>query len=263
MLFWLKKAVSYWLMPLPFCLALLVAGLVLLRSARHPRLARGLIVAGVILLLTLSQEQVGFALLRPLENVYPAQPEVPAGSPVPAPLAACRAIVVLGGGHADSPGLTATQKLSSSATARLVEAVRLARLVPDATLILSGPAAGSGATHASVLAAAAKSLGIDPRRIVLIDTARDTDDEVQEIRRRLGSDTPFALVTSAWHMPRAMGLMHRAGLKALPCPTDYLAKANSDLRIADWTFSLGGLERSTWAVYERLGTLWAKIQGKI
>ena len=263
MLFWLKKAVSYWLMPLPFCLALMIAGVLLLRSARWSRLGRQLLIAGVLLLLILSNKQVGIALLRPLENQYPAIPELPAGAPLPAPLAACHTIVILGGGHADAPGLSATNKLSTSATARLMEGVRLARLLPDATLIVSGPGAGDGATHASVLAAAAVSLGIEPRRIVQIDTARDTDDEAQELKRRLGPHTPFALVTSAWHMPRAVALMRRAGLNPLPCPADFLAQAGADRRAGDWLFDLSGLERSTWAVYERLGTAWARLQGKI
>ena len=90
-----------------------------------------------------------------------------------------------------------------------------------------------------------------------------TDDEAQAVRRRLGPDAPIALVTSAWHMPRAIGLMRRAGLQPLPCPTDYLAQPNAEWRAADWACDLTGLERSTWAIYERLGTTWARWQGKI
>lgn len=263
MLFWLKKAVSYSLMPLPFCLALMLAGLLLLRSTRWPKAGHRLLCTGVLLLLILSNKQVGQALLRPLESQYAAMPELTPGTPIPAPLAACRAIVVLGGGHSDQAGLSAVNQLSSSALSRLTEGVRLARLLPDATLIVSGPRMGTGATHASVLAAAAVSLGIDPRRIAQIDTARDTDDEVQAVKQRLGPGVPFALVTSAWHMPRAVALMRRAGLAPLPCPADFLTRAGGELHASDWLFDLSGLQQSTWAVYERLGTAWAKLQGKI
>jgi uncharacterized SAM-binding protein YcdF (DUF218 family) len=263
MLFWLKKAVAYWLMPLPFCLLVMIAGLLLLRSDRWRRTGRGLLVTGVLLLLFLSNKQVGRALLRPLETRYPGLPEIAAGTPVPAPLQACRAIVVLGGGHSDRPGLAANNQLSSAALSRLAEGVRLARLLPDAPLFVSGPAAGSGATHASVLAAAAVALGLDPKRLVQIDTARDTDDEAQEVRRRLGPGVPFALVTSAWHMPRAVALMRRAGLAPLPCPADFLTRANGQTRAGDWLCDLSGLEQSTWAIYERLGMTWARLQGKI
>lgn len=263
MLFWLKKAVSYWLMPLPFCLALIIAGLLLLRSTRWPRAGRRLLIAGVLLLLVLSNKQVGRALLRPLEDQYPPMPELAAGVPVPPTLAACRTIVVLGGGHNDQAGLSATSQLSSSALARIVEGVRLARLLPNATLVVSGPKMGHGVTHASVLAAAAASLGIESRRIVQIDTARDTDDEAQAVKRLLGPGEPFVLVTSAWHMPRAMALMRRAGLNPLPCPTDFLTRTKGEGRAGDWLFDLSGLQQSTWAIYERLGSLWAKLQGKI
>jgi len=131
-------------------------------------------------------------------------------------------------------------------------------------LIVSGPASGkTGATHASVLATAAVSLGIDPRRIVQIDTARDTDDETQAVKQRLGTQTPFALVTSAWHMPRAMGLMQRAGLSPVPCPVDFLCRTSDETHVSDWLFDLSALYQSTWAIHERLGITWAKLQGKI
>jgi uncharacterized SAM-binding protein YcdF (DUF218 family) len=250
-------------MPLPLCLALMIAGLLLLRSARWPKAGRRLLATGALLLLVLSNKQVGVALLRPLEERYPALPEFAPGATLPSRLAACQAIVVLGGGHSDQAGLSALTQLSASALSRLTEGVRLARLCPNATLIVSGPAMPGGATHASVLAAAAVSLGIDPRRIVQIDTARDTDDEVQEIRRRLGPSKPFALVTSAWHMPRAMGLMRRAGLDPLPCPADFVSRANTARHAGDWLCDLSGLQQSTWGIYERLGTAWAKLQGKI
>ena len=48
MFFWLKKSVSFWLMPLPFCLTLLVMGLVLLWT-RRARLGRGLLVTATLL----------------------------------------------------------------------------------------------------------------------------------------------------------------------------------------------------------------------
>ncbi len=264
MLFWLKKAVSYWLMPLPFCVALMVAGMLLLRSQRHPKAGRRLVITGLLLLFILSNKQVGQALLQPLESQYTSQPKFSTSTPLPMPLAGCRAIVVLGGGHSDQAGLSALNQLSSSALSRIVEGVRLARLLPNATLIVSGPAMGkNSATHASVLAAAAVSLGIDPKRIVQIDTARDTDDEVQAVKQRLGTATPFVLVTSAWHMPRAMGLARRAGLSPLACPVDFQSRASSETHASDWLFDISGLEQSTWAVRERLGITWAKLQGKM
>jgi uncharacterized SAM-binding protein YcdF (DUF218 family) len=262
-MFWLKKAVTYVLMPLQFSLILVVTGLILLWFTRRTRTGRGLITAGVLLLLILSHKQVGLALLQPLESRYPAIPELAVGAALPADLAACRTIVVLGGGHADTPGLPAAQQLSASASSRLSEGVRLARILPDARLVLTGPGnSPGGETHAAVMARAATALGVSPDRLHLIDTPRDTEEEIAAVRTLLG-DAPVAVVTSAWHLPRTMAYAQKAELKAVPCPADFSARANPEFRWNDWTCDLTGLERSTKGIYERLGLLWARLRGRI
>src|SRR5580658_8249292 len=111
-LFGLKKFVSFWLMPLPFCLTLLLVGTCYLFSPRLNRLGRRLVVLGTVLLLLFSNKFVSTALILPLEQLYPAVPELSAPTPVPPRLTACRYIVVLGGGHGDVAALSATNKLS-------------------------------------------------------------------------------------------------------------------------------------------------------
>lgn len=262
-MFWLKKAVTFWLMPLNASLTLMILGAVLAFSPRWARAGRRIALAGLLLLLVASNRQVGLWLLGPLERTYPAIPEIPAGAPLPPALARCRYIVVLGGGHAEATALPATSRLSVYALGRITEAVRLARLLPDATIITSGPASAPGRTsHAAMLARAAISLGIAPDRFLCIDQARDTEDETYAVRERIGA-APFALVTSAWHMPRAMGLMRQAGLHPLACPADYHARAEDEFSWSDLQWGIDGLERTTWAVHERLGLLWGRLRGKI
>jgi uncharacterized SAM-binding protein YcdF (DUF218 family) len=262
MLFWLKKSVSFWLMPLPACLTLLVAGLVLSHRERWRRLGRILLTTGLALLIAFSNKAVSRWLIAPLEAAYPPIPELTQSSPVPAELAACRYIVVLGGGHGDVPGLSATNKLSTSGIGRLAECARLAQALPNTTVIFSGPSDGSGETHARVLARAAESLGVPARRIRLIETARDTEDEAQAVKAIAG-DAKVALVTSAWHMPRAAGLFRKAGVAALPCPSDYRGKSNPDFRWTDYSWDADSLDRSTFAVHESIGYFWAWLQGKV
>jgi uncharacterized SAM-binding protein YcdF (DUF218 family) len=260
MFFWLKKFLGFWLMPLPFCLLLLVAGLWLMRTTRRARLGRALAIAGVGLLVLLSNKIVSVWLVRPLETRYPAIPEIHADA-VPPALAACRYVVVLGSGNGNSPGLSATNQLSASALARLTEAVRLLRVLPDAKMIVSGPAEGTHASHATMLARAAESLGVDRARIVYIDRARDTEEESLAVRPLVG-EAPFALVTSAWHMPRAMALFRHSGLNPLPCPADFTSHGDDDLNWSDFFWETASLERSTWAVRERLGYVWIWLRGK-
>ena len=263
-MFELKKALSYLLMPLQLSLLLMLAGLALVWFSKRAQLGKSIATAGALLLLVLSHKQVGIALLQPLESQYPAVPELSAETSVPPSLAHCATIVILGGGHSSTSGLSATNRLSTSAASRLMEGVRLAHALPDAQLILTGPGLTSEdeETHGTVLAQAAQSLGVTPKRMLLLTSARDTEEEINALRERFG-DTPIALVTSAWHMPRTMAYARKVGLNALPCPADFTARPNDKFRWNDWTWDLTGLERSTKGIYERLGTLWARLRGRI
>ena len=261
MLFWLKKFLTFWLLPLPFCLTLLVVGLWLTRSAKRARLGRALLIAATVLLVLFSNITVSTWLVRPLEARYPAVPELSAGTPLPPALASCRFVVVLGAGNGNMPGLPATSELSTSAVSRLTEAVRLLRALPDARLVLSGPPDGDHPSHATMMARGAQSLGIAAERITLIELVRDTEDESLAVKKIAGG-APFALVTSAWHMPRAMALFHAAGLAPLPCPADYTAHPDGEFRWEGLLWDTASFERSTAAIHERLGYLWIWLRGK-
>ena len=261
MFFWLKKTVAFWLMPLPFSLALLATGFIALWLTRRKRLGYALLLGGTGLLFIFSNKFVSVQLVRPLEARYAPIPEFSSSSTVPPELAACRYVVVLGGGNGNTPGLSATNRLSTSALPRIVEGVRILRQLPSARLIVSGPGDGKNPTHATVLAEAAASLGIERERMVYIDQARDTEDEANAVKK-LAGDAPVALVTSAWHMPRAMALFRHAGLSAVPCPTNYSAHVGDPPGWPDLLWDLGSLERSTWAVRERIGYLWIWLRGR-
>lgn len=260
-MFLLKKFVTFWIMPLPFCLTLLVIGVFLLRSSTRAKTGRRFVLLGTLLLLFFSNRSISTWLIRPLEVAYSAAPEATESQALPPKLLACRFVVVLGGGHGDTPDLSAVNKLSTSARGRLAEGVRLVRLLPEAKLVTSGGGEPGQPSHAAVLAQAAISLGVEPERIARLDSPRDTEDESRAIRALVG-DQPFALVTSAWHMRRAMGWMKLAGLQAYPCPADYAERPNQKFRISDLGWDTESLGRSTWAVYERIGFLWLKLRGE-
>ena len=257
--FLLKKIISYWLMPLPACMVVAAVGWWLLRFPRAARLGRALVGTALLLVLLLGNRMVSVELLRPLESEYPAIPEMRAGEPPPPSLASCKYVVVLGGGHTDDPALPALGKLSTSALGRVSEAVRLLRVLPSAQLIVSGPGESGRPPHAAVLAAAAESLGVPAGRILLITEAHDTADESRAVKALVGG-ARVALVTSAWHMPRAEGLFRAAGVDALPCPADTMAKTDPRLRLEDFGWDIESMERSTWAAHEGLGILWNRLR---
>ncbi len=261
-MFELKKFISFWLMPLPFCLTLLTVGLILLMGTRRARLARGFLVAGVGLLGLFGNKMVSVALVRPIESTFPPIPELMVGQSPPADLARCRYVVVLGSGHSDTPGFSANNQLSSAGLARIVEGVRLLKILPEARLVVSGGGEPGYPTHAAVLGRVAAQLGVEPERILRIENVRDTEDEAKALRELIGP-APIALVTTAWHLPRATALFRTVGFEVLPCPTAFTARPHPNASWNEYSWSVESLERSTAAVRERIGFIWLRLRGKV
>ena len=260
MFFWIKKALTLPFLPLYFALGAGLVGVVLLWRRNGSRAGRWLVTGAVGVLLVFSNKGVALALLQPLEQRYPAVPEATSRTELPPPLQACEAIIVLGGGHGDAPTLSRVNQLSASSLARMTEAVRLSRLLPDAQVIFAGHHP-EGISHARVVSEAALSLGLDPARVVLFEQARDTGDEAAALFARMGT-RPVALVTSAWHMPRAVRTCEAAGAQVVPCPADFALKPGADTGLELLAWDLGALERSTRGIRERLGMLWLTLRGK-
>ena len=259
MLFWLKKALTLPFLPLYFSLFAGLIGTVLLWSKRQ-KTGRVLVTAAVLTLVVFTNKGVALLLLAPLETQYAAIPEAQVARNLPVQVLACHTIVVLGGGHSDTTELSRVNQLSTSSLSRLTEAVRLARLLPDAKLIVSGYNGPNHLSHAQILAEAALSLGVAPDRIVRLDTTRDTDDEARELAQRLKGE-PFLLVTSAWHMPRAMALCEKVGSHPVAAPADFMLRPGADTGWSLLAWDIGALERCTKAIHERLGLLWARLRG--
>jgi uncharacterized SAM-binding protein YcdF (DUF218 family) len=259
--FWLKKTIGYWLMPLPLVLLVAAIGTGLVLLSRWRRTGVALLVLAFLLLGATSNRAVGTWLVAPLETAHPALPALRQDS-LPASLRDVTAVVVPGGGHSATPDRSAVVSLSASALGRLTEGLRVARALPDARLVLCGPFdpdAPDAPSHAEVMARAAEELGFPRSRMVLLPHVRDTADEARETARILGP-ARIALATSAWHMDRAKAEFESAGLEVLPCPCDYVTRGPALDRWTDLGWDLGGLERSTKAVYETLGRAWQRLR---
>jgi len=255
---WLKPFLGGILAPLPVGLALVALGLWLRWRGQRPRLGRILLALGIAIPLLASNNGLGHVLIRQLEDQYPPAYHLPI-TPSPVTL---DFIAVLGGGHAENEQLLWTSRLQNSSRARLVEAVRLAYLHPSATLLVCGPIGKRKInSHAQTLAEAAAELGVNPLRIRVLSQVHDTHDEVLAIKS-VSNEGSVGLVTSAWHMPRAMGLGLKAGIRATACPADYRSP-HAQLSLRDWLgFSSYGLESTTRTIREYLGLTWTAIRGQ-
>lgn len=255
---WLKPLIGGMIAPIPIGLLLVALSLWFRWRRKRLRLSRILLAAGIAIPLLASNNGLGHLLIRQLENQYP-----PAySSETETPLIPFEFIAVLGGGHAENENLPWGSRLLTSSQARLIEAVRLARLHPSATLLVCGPQGKRRAhSHAKILSKAAEDLGVNPDRIRLLSEVHDSHDEVLLIKSFTGEKS-VGLVTSAWHMPRAMGLSLKAGLNVTACPTDYRSP-NAEIGFGEWLgFSSYGLENTSRAIRESLGLTWTALRGQ-
>lgn len=257
-MFVLKKIIAPFLFPVPLIVVIMAIGL--FRLWRHHRQVapkgRGWLTFGFLFLLVLSTRPLPTYLLGEMEGQYPTFAHHPGDG------TSIESIVVLGGGVSDDPHLDPLQRLSEGTLIRLAEGIRLARDYPEARLILSGGAAFGSVSEASMMKASARALGFDTTRIVLEERSLDTDDQAQAMASMTGG-RPFALVTSAYHMPRAMRLFEDRGLAPVPAPTNRLVKHPSILHPGAFFPSAIHLEHARIFFRESLGMAWAVLVGWI
>mgnify|MGYP001413980902 CR=1 FL=1 len=253
--FLLKKLVAPLFLPVPLCVLLLTAGLLLLWFSRRQRMGKVLVTAAAVLLLLLSNTSISEALLKPLETRYPPLLTVSSLPATPT------YIVVLGGGSSPNPALPPTSQLGGVTLSRLVEAVRLHRQLPASRLIVSGGTLVNAAPEAVTMAAAAIALGVPPEDILKESRSRDTEDEARLIAPMVGA-APLLLVTSAAHMPRAMVLFRHFGMHPTAAPTDYWAARAVGAEPGEFFPRAGGLLRTESAFHEYLGAVWAMLHGR-
>jgi uncharacterized SAM-binding protein YcdF (DUF218 family) len=167
-------------------------------------------------------------------------------------------ILVLGGGHSPDPWLPPTSRLSERALGRLVEGIRLHRMIPGSHLILSGWSSSGGESVAEVMGRAAVDLGVDSTRIRVLSEPSNTCREAQVYNREFGSVHPLILVTSATHMPRAMQLFRQTGLDPVPAPAGYRIKFHPDRRYFYMETDVSNIGKLEGAIKEYVGMVWGR-----
>ncbi|WP_417211749.1 YdcF family protein [Antarctobacter sp.] len=194
---------------------------------------------------------IGEILLAPLEAEYVAQniPEQIDG------------IIILGGAESPRKTLRWNQPQLNDASERLIAAASLAIAHPESRIVYAG---GSGRLLDNVAGRAPlppiaievlSSLGIDADRIIWEDQSRNTAENAQlsfELVHPEPGET-WVLVTSAFHMGRAMASFEAAGWRdVVPYPVDY--RTGSFTGGIGWDFS-SNLEDVNIAIKEWVGRL--------
>jgi uncharacterized SAM-binding protein YcdF (DUF218 family) len=171
-------------------------------------------------------------------------------------------IIVLGGGHTDDKSLSPNNQLSLSALSRLIEGIRVHRIIPDSKLILSGYKGRSEITQAMVLYRTALILGVDSASILLLTAPSNTRMEAEEYAKKSATKKNLVLVTSAIHMPRAMLLFRQAGINPIASPADFIIKIRSRKYPWRWIPSSSNIGMMEKSIHEYAGIIWDRMGGK-
>ena len=177
----------------------------------------GLSIAMTLATITLGLSPIASYVLTPLEERFP--PFRDDGRPVDG-------IVLLGGSVEAADSASRGMIVSNESAERVLDTIQLAHRYPKARILISGGGGtvfGDGAAEAPIVAAYLKSVGIDPARILVEDRSRTTSENAiysRELAKPREGER-WLLVTSAWHMPRAVGVFEKAAFPVTPYPVDF------------------------------------------
>ncbi|MGE0232666.1 MAG: YdcF family protein [Flavobacteriaceae bacterium] len=254
MFFYLAKIGFFFIRPSNFLVFLLAVGVALLFT-RMRRTARVLTLIAALGIVAGGFMPVANWLMWPLEQRFPLLREE----------GKVDGIILLGGFLDTTTGATIGTVEFNEAADRFVAFAALARRHPQARLIVSGGTntlITEDVAEAPEAVRAASSLGIDPARIIVESESRDTYENAV-YSRRVADPAPgerWLLVTSAYHMPRAVGCFRKAGFDVVAVPVDHRVTAAALTRT--FNEASGGLARLDEAVREWIGLVAYRLTGR-
>jgi uncharacterized SAM-binding protein YcdF (DUF218 family) len=250
-MFGLGKLVGFLLHPLAWVAVLLALGLLWQAFGRH-RTGGVLHALALVLLLLLGWEYPASRLVATIETQYPVNQQIPDD---------VKGIIVLGG-STDRSSIWDDGKRSiplNESAERLTEMTRLMRLHPEWHIVFAG---GNGGyfvgdherSEARLTQVYLAEQGLDPARVMFEGQSRNTRENARYAANLPGVNRSdrWLLVTSAWHMPRAMETFRKEGWNVVAHPVDFRSDPYVNWR--HHSFKHGPL---LWQMYfrEKLG-LW-------
>lgn len=256
MFFFLSKFLAFFTKPSNLLFLLVILGLVLM-ATRYARAGRRILVTGVILLLLFGISPLGRQAVLVLEGRFPAW-DSSRGAP--------DGIIVLGGAIAPDVSAARGEIALGGAAERMTVVADLARRYPNAKIVFTGgtPALFGGPREADYVRPLWESFGIAPDRIILERDSRNTVENATMTKALLNPKPGerWLLVTSSWHMPRAVGVFRKAGFAIEPYPVDWISMGD-ELGVPGLSESFaGGLHAIDNAAHEWVGMLVYWLTGR-
>ncbi len=255
---YISKSIALLLMP-PASLILLAAiGLLFWRY----RGGKELIIVSLILLWALSTEPVRDALITPLENHYPVL-QITHGKQQQLIQKQWTqehiAIVLLGGGiYEKAPEFDGRNALQGHALMRTLYAAELAKKT-KLDIYSSGAKglSGNNEAEAKIMNRWLIQFGVDANKVFRENAAKTTWENAALLKKRLQQQgiKKIILVTTAWHMPRAVHVFKAQGFDVVPAPCAFVSK-RSAYNVLSFLPQARVLSDSSDALHEYLGILW-------
>ena len=217
MSFYLPKIIWMLVDPLAILLAMLCLGLVLCLLRGTKRWGRRLVGLASVIIVFVSIVPVGQLLIAGLESRFPPVRRLPDK---------VDGVIALGGSVSLGLSELRGQPTTNNNSERITAFAELVRRYPDAKHVFSG---GSGSLKAGYLREAdiaakiLRGLGINTNEIIFEASSRNTYEHPREIRKLVAPkpEETWILITSAYHMPRAVGVFRAQNWPVLAYPTDY------------------------------------------
>jgi uncharacterized SAM-binding protein YcdF (DUF218 family) len=256
MFFILSRILTIVTVPSNLLVTVVIAGIALL-ATRFRAVGRRLLVAAALVTAAIWLLRVGALLTVPLEARFP--PWSPAqGAPT--------GVIVLGGVINERVSVAHGQIALDASAERLTSAVVLARQYPDARIVFSGGNARliGGRPEGPFALRFLEQLGVAHDRITIEPQSRNTAENAVYCKRLIAPrpGERWLLITSAMHMPRAVGAFRQVGFAVEPYPVDYQSTGRVNLLSLPGS-ALGALAATDAAAHEWLGLLAYWITGRI
>lgn len=220
------------------------------------RLARLFTTLLAVFAISLVAYPLSDALMYPLETAFPQPDELPEN---------IDGIIVLGGAELLLQSTAWQQPQVGDAADRILAAAKLSRHYPEAPVIFSG---GSNLVQRQnldstghVIRQVFAQAGVVGNRLIIEIHARNTAENFALLKTLLPKvDGDYILITSAFHMPRSVGVANMHRVQVIPYPVDYRSHPPSQRY---WDFdAFGHLTVMETAWHEWLGLVAYFLTGK-
>jgi uncharacterized SAM-binding protein YcdF (DUF218 family) len=250
--FYVSKIAWFFAEPTNFLIGLGFLGAMLLFT-RWKRLGRAAATLAALGLLVIGFSPAAKLIARPLEDRFPQ---------LSLDDRRVDGIIVLGG----AIGFGRGQVAFNEAAARMTAGIEIAKRHPSAPLVFTGGDGslleGDGRSEADAAEAFFRLAGIEGERLVMERRSRNTRENALFTREMVAPKPGerWLLITSAFHMPRAIGCFRAVGLDLEAFPVDYRTEGDAgDLH--PFRHMVNGMQLTDLAVKEWVGLLAYRLAG--